>query len=149
MGFNFPNFFTQEVEEKYLRQIQADHAIFSSQLKLLENIVASIHAQEIHKNVNHIAAVQTKVEWLEVFFISFYAAEFTHILVELSHQPKPSEIGAVVGAAFLSGIIALISLHLWPHLKSWAKFIIITLISVLGLSLLMIFLEKVEFWQWF
>jgi hypothetical protein len=32
-------------------------------------------AQELHANVSRVAAIQTKLEWLEVFIVSFYAAE--------------------------------------------------------------------------
>jgi hypothetical protein len=115
-GFNFPNLFTQEVDEKYLRQIQTDHASFSTQLKLIENIVASVHAQEMHKNVNHISAVQRKVEWLEVFFASYYAAALAHyISSDFGFSKASYGAWSVAGGAVLAGLLTLVGLQPWRH----------------------------------
>ncbi len=133
-GFNFPNLFAQEVEEKYLRQIQSDHASFSTQLKLMENIVASIHAQEMHKNVTHISEVQTKVEWLEMFFVSFYAAEFTHLVIELSHKQSNfwENFSAILVAAIFAGGAAFLGLGLRKHFKFNLHFWMISGIVLAG-----------------
>jgi hypothetical protein len=145
VGLNFPVVFKQEVEEKYLPQIRQDHASLSSSLKLIENVVASVQAQEMHHNVQHIAAVQRKVEWLEVFFVSFYAAEFAHILVELLHQEPPNllNIGMVMVAAVFGGVAAFVGLH-WS--KYFKGFIVVTLL-VLGGLLLIVFLEEMGLWE--
>ncbi|OQW91804.1 MAG: hypothetical protein BWK79_16095 [Beggiatoa sp. IS2] len=116
-GLNFPNEFERRTTEKYLLQIQRDQATFTLQLDLIKNIVASIQAQETHRNVEHIAAVQTKVEWLEVFFISFYAAEFTHLMVELSHEKDSSEMWIIAFTAVWAGLVAFVGLKLSKHLK--------------------------------
>jgi hypothetical protein len=145
VGLHFPVAFKQEVEEKYLPQIRQDHASLSSPLKLIENLVASVQAQEMHRNVHHIAAVQSKVEWLEVFFVSFYAAEFAHILVELLHQkpPNPFDITMVVVAAVLGGVAAFVGLHGAKYFKG---FIVVTLL-VLGSLSLGVFLEEMDLWE--
>jgi hypothetical protein len=115
--FDYPDQFEQQAKEKYLRQLQTDHISFNSQIKLIENLMSSIHAQEMHKNVEHISAVQTKVEWLEVFFVSFYVAKFTYIMVELWGKSKYTEMGIVFFLAIGGGIIAFIALDLSKHLK--------------------------------
>lgn len=118
--FDYPNQFEQQAKEKYLRQLQTDYESFNSQIKLIENLMSSIHAQEVHKNVEHIAAVQSKVEWLEVAFVSFYAAEFTHIILELSHEKEGNPLfgmAVITSIAILSGLLALIRLDLVKYFK--------------------------------
>jgi len=103
-----------------LRQLQTDYESFNSQIKLIENLMSSIHATEMHKNVEHIAAVQKKVEWLEVAFVSFYAAEFTHIILELSHEKEGNPLfgmAVITSIAILSGLLALIRLDLVKYFK--------------------------------
>jgi len=118
--FKYPCQFEQQAEKKYLRQLQTDHISFSSQIKLIENLMSSIHTRETHKNVEHIAAVQTKVEWLEVFFVSFYAAEFAHIIFELAHEKEGNPLfgmAVITSVAILAGFLAFIKLDLGKYLK--------------------------------
>jgi hypothetical protein len=140
-GLNFPNQFEQRTKEKYLLQIQRDQATFGLQLELIKNILTSVQARETHHNVKHIAAVQTKVEWLEVFFISFYAAEFSHILVELSHNQDFLEMGIVIWTALLGGVAAFFGLKLKGHVKLDRHFwltvvmIAIAMLPLIGLGI--------------
>jgi len=118
--FNYPNQFEQQAKEKYLRQLQTDYESFNSQIKLIENLMSSIHATEMHKNVEYIAAVQNKVEWLEVAFVSFYAAEFMHIMLELSHSKEGNsflDMVFTISMAVLAGLLALIRLDLVKYFK--------------------------------
>lgn len=120
---DFPVAFKQEVEEKYLPQIRQDHASLSSWLKLIENVVASVQAHEMHRqahemhqNVHHIAAVQSKVEWLEVFFASYYAAALAHyISSDFGFTRASYGAWSVAGWAVLAGLLTLVGLQPWGH----------------------------------
>jgi len=137
-GLNFPNEFERRTTEKYLPQIQRDQATFGLQLELIKNVVASVQAQETHHNVEHIAAVQKKVEWLEVFFVSFYAAEFTYIVIELLHQESHflKNFSAILVAAIFAGIAAFLGLNLKEHLRFDKRFKMVLGIVLMGLLII-------------
>lgn len=132
LELTFPNEFEQRTVEKYLPQIQRDKMIFNLQLKLIENILTSVQAQETHNNVKHIAAVQTKVEWLEVFFVSFYAAEFSNIIIELIHKEDFSEIGIVSWTALFGGLAAFVGLGLWRSVKRSRHFWLVVVFATIA-----------------
>jgi hypothetical protein len=63
-------------------------------LEIAKGAIADLHAaneerrgrelnERLGQNMDIVADVQTKVEWLEIFFVSFYAAELSHIFAEL------------------------------------------------------------------
>ena len=63
---------------------------------------------ELEKSSKIVAAVQSKVEWLEVFFVSFYAAELAHLVGDSAW----SLLWALAG-----GLLALVFLRPWRHPK--------------------------------
>ena len=67
---------------------------------------------EAGENVRIVANVQSKVEWLEVFFVSYYATAMVYY-VGHDHFEDGFAIGSLLAAPFLSGIIAFFCLN--PH----------------------------------
>ncbi|PPK73932.1 hypothetical protein B0F87_11343 [Methylobacter tundripaludum] len=67
---------------------------------------------EAGENVRIVANVQSKVEWLEVFFVSYYATAMVYY-VGHDHFEDAFVIGSLLAASFLSGIIAFYFLN--PH----------------------------------
>jgi hypothetical protein len=69
-------------------------------------------AQELHANVSRVAAIQTKIEWLEIFIVSFYAAELAEILKDvLPFNHNYNVVAWAVGAAGVSAW----GLQPWHH----------------------------------
>ncbi|MFO1430501.1 MAG: hypothetical protein U1F76_10245 [Candidatus Competibacteraceae bacterium] len=97
--------------------------------------------QELHANVSRVTAIQTKIEWLEVFIISYYAAELAHLVGNLcpfNHFKTYTIITWAVGAAAVSAW----GLKPWQHdnakpksgkRRSWIRTTVPALIGVLAL----------------
>jgi len=81
-------------------------------------------------NTETVADVQTKVEWLEVFFVGFYATELSRIITELLRLSHDSALITViiVGVVFTAG--AYYALQPWRH-GSKKPIVIILLLAVL------------------
>ncbi len=72
-------------------------------------------AEQVNRSVGIVAHVQTKVEWLEVFFVSYYA---TALMYYINHDGalfghNYYTVGSLIGAPIVSGLIAFFSLN--PH----------------------------------
>lgn len=63
-------------------------------------------AREVGVNVGLLAEVQRKVEWLEVFFVSYYATALAHYIGEGLFAEAYAH-WSVVAAPFVSGLLAL------------------------------------------
>lgn len=118
-GLNFPNEFERRTTERYLIQIQRDYATFTLQLDLIKNLVASIQAQETHDSVNEIVSMQRKVEWLEVFFASYYACALTYYLASSAHFDLSYKAISVFLSPIIIGLLVLFSLGLKPNRYQW------------------------------
>jgi hypothetical protein len=70
---------------------------------------------QLDHNIHTVASVQIKVEWLEVFFVSFYAAELSHMIAELFGFDHHYTAVATLAWAVGGGMLALFSLKLWQH----------------------------------
>lgn len=72
--------------------------------------------EQLTRNIEIVAAVQTKVEWLEIFFVSFYAAELSHLIAEAASFDHDAYMSWSVPAwAFLAGLVAFFCLRPWEH----------------------------------
>lgn len=97
-----------QVEPTLERVRRAIDDIDASQTALRQQEIA----QELHTNVSHVAAIQTKIEWLEVFIVSFYAADLAHLLGPLfPFHPIYTIVAWAVGAAGVSAW----GLKPWQH----------------------------------
>jgi hypothetical protein len=119
-ALNFSDAFERRTREKYLLQLQRDRAAFGLQLELIKNVVTSIQAretyhdvQETHHHVEHIAIMQAKMEWLEVFFASYYAAALAHYI---SHDNP-----WIIGGAVIFGILLALCLQKCEIFVGWIK----------------------------
>jgi hypothetical protein len=84
------------------RAAQLQHALADPANRLLNRFFESTRLDEVltrvsdvntatrlENNTRIVADVQTKVEWLEIFFVSFYAAELTYLI---SESLKPYQV---------------------------------------------------------
>jgi hypothetical protein len=69
--------------------------------------------REFSQNTKTIAHVQTKLEWLEVFFAGIYATEVSRIITELKDVPKDTAIWIVVGSGVVAALAILLLLRPW------------------------------------
>jgi len=74
-------------------------------------------SEELRQNIEIVAAVQTKVEWLEVFFVSFYAAELSNLIAESFSFNHSYKAVTVTAWAIVAGLIAVLCLRPWQHSK--------------------------------
>lgn len=72
-------------------------------------------AHDLNTNIHTVASVQIKVEWLEVFFVSFYATELSHTMGELFHFDHAYTALSTLAWTIVAGAIALFSLKPWQH----------------------------------
>jgi len=74
--------------------------------------------EKLGENIATVAAVQTKLEWLEVFIVSFYAAELSKLIAEVGHfDPRFMAISVPVWAVVTAAVLMRI-LRPWQHTKS-------------------------------
>lgn len=128
----------------HLAQLQADKTRQLSE-EVNENIrlVTKIQdngshiATELSSNVSTVAQIQRKIEWLEVFFVSFYATELAHLISAAFFTPF-FERWSVLFAPIVAGGIAAWGLKPWSlhHDKSpkkrWIRVLVIALVVVVG-----------------
>ncbi len=91
--------------------------------------------KQLDENVNEVTNVQRKMEWLEIFFVSFYAAELSNLIASNFHFEKSFSAWSIAFWALFAGIIAFDTLH--PHKQiegkkdsKLKKFFKITLLTV-------------------
>ena len=53
------------------------------------------------------------MEWLEIFFVSFYAAELSNLIASYFHFEKDFSAWSITIWALIAGVIAFLTLH--PH----------------------------------
>jgi len=70
-------------------------------------------AEKLDNNVDEVTNVQRKMEWLEIFFVSFYAAELSHLIAKNFDFEKIYSAWSIGIWAIFAGIIAFSTLH--PH----------------------------------
>ena len=69
-------------------------------------------ADDLSANVRTVSQVQRKVEWLEVFFVSFYATELANLIAE-KHFAHDYGRWGVLAAPLLGGLVAMMGLRPW------------------------------------
>ncbi len=69
----------------------------------------------VNDSLQTVAGVQRKVEWLEVFFVSFYSAELSHILAESFGFAHSYTAWTTLSWAMFGGGLAFVSLQPWKH----------------------------------
>ena len=70
-------------------------------------------AEKLDNNVDEVTNVQRKMEWLEIFFVSFYAAELSHLIAKNFDFEKIYSAWSIGIWAIFAGILAFSILH--PH----------------------------------
>lgn len=99
-------------------------------------------AKQLNDNVNEVTNVQRKMEWLEIFFVSFYAAELSHLIAKNFHFDKIYSAWSIASWALFAGFIAFLTLH--PHKqlegKKGGKLVKILMIILLTLAIIAWFL---------
>jgi hypothetical protein len=95
------------------------------------SVALAARTEELRKNTWTTAEVQSKLEWLEVLFLSFYSIECAHVLHELRDDHAAVRFVAGIGLAFL--LIAMSVLR--PntgHRSGGLLFIVLFLAALLG-----------------
>jgi hypothetical protein len=94
---------------------------------------AHIDAQteEFTHHTATVADVQTKVEWLEVFIVGFYATELSHIITSLIGLNHHLALRLISGVGFTFTIAAALALTPWKHRKSSRGLIAILVLLVI------------------
>jgi hypothetical protein len=97
----------------------------SASLALAKEAILDFDAAEAadrgEENLATVAAVQAKVEWLEVFFVSFYATELSHLIAESLSFDDAYTAWTVPAWMVVGGLVAMLSLRPWQHLKDGHK----------------------------
>lgn len=78
---------------------------------------------KVEQNIDIVAGVQVKVEWIEILIISFYTAELAHIMLGLWFSESKHgflEMALIAAATLVAGGIAAFSLEPW-HYKGRAR----------------------------
>ena len=91
---------------------------------------------DVSDNVQTVSDVQRKIEWLEIFFASFYATELANIISEHSFA-KVYGAASVMTWPILGGLLAAWGLKPWrahhePHRERWGVTAALLLAAVVG-----------------
>lgn len=89
-----------------------------SQKEMSQNLQAV--AKEMNHNVNTVMEMHRKMEWLEVFFVSFYAMQLSQILSSSFRFAEIYSSWSVVSWPFIAGFMAFLGLQ--PHRQKENKF---------------------------
>jgi len=76
-------------------------------------------AKELNHNVDAVTGMHHKMEWLEVFFVSFYAMQLSQILSSSFHFVEVYSSWSVVSWPFVAGFMAFLGLQ--PHKRKPTK----------------------------
>jgi hypothetical protein len=76
-------------------------------------------AKELNHNVDAVTGMHHKMEWLEVFFVSFYAMQLSQILSKSFHFVEVYSSWSVVSWPFVAGFMAFLGLQ--PHKRKRDK----------------------------
>jgi hypothetical protein len=68
-------------------------------------------AEKLNENINEVTNVQRKMEWFEIFFVSFYAAELSNLFASNFQFPTNYHAISVAGWALFGGFIAFVTLR--------------------------------------
>ncbi len=109
--------------------------------KALDVVSRAIHShnvddisKELATNVSTVSHVQNKIEWLEVFFVSFYATELSHIISENFFSHVYTSFSVLVWPV-LAGAIAFWGLKPWrntpePSNSNWRHILVLVLLTI-------------------
>ncbi|OQW93596.1 MAG: hypothetical protein BWK79_10315 [Beggiatoa sp. IS2] len=122
-GLQISDEFERQTKETYLPHLQKARAIFELQLETIRTIISTAQVEEtrsntseIKRNVSEIVSMQRKVEWLEVFFASYYAAALTHYIF----HGEASSI-TIAGWAMVGGLVVSLLLKPWEDSNEKTK----------------------------
>jgi hypothetical protein len=100
-------------------------------------------AEDLRQNTETTADVQSKIEWLEVLFVSFYSIEFVHVLLEHWDQRFMVSVIAVVGLVFLG--LAFVGLKPQKRHKSKSLLVIVVVLAALMVAAALLNLKSPQF----
>jgi hypothetical protein len=77
----------------------------------------ALQTAELARHTETVAAVQIKVEWLEIFIVGFYATELAQIVAENlgRKEGSPLTLWLILAAGFVAMAVALLLLKPWGH----------------------------------
>jgi hypothetical protein len=112
LNFTVTGYFTEisqrEVQNQCYRLTQAAlqvPAALELVQRTLNDINATNLADKLERNVAVVTSVQKKVEWLEVFFVSFYATELVHLITEaFGFAPNYAQWSTIFWPIFAGGM---------------------------------------------
>lgn len=90
-------------------------------------------ARELAKHTATVADVQTKVEWLEIFIVGFYATELAQIIVDHLHIRDDLALGSIMVVGFTFTLVTAMVLKPWKHTKSKKPGLILLLLLILSI----------------
>lgn len=92
-------------------------------------------SKELSSNVQTVTHIQRKVEWLEIFFVSFYATELAHLISAAFFSPAYGH-GSVLFWPIAAGLLAAWGLQPWAKHEDksakhrWVRVVVVTLLLV-------------------
>lgn len=88
---------------------------FGAVRRTISEVHDEVEAKRAGENLQTVATVQSKLEWLEVFFVSFYTAELAEVISESAHFDETYRALSVTGWALAAALVAAVSLRPWDH----------------------------------
>lgn len=115
---SFVEISTRDAVNRFFTLCQQGQRVRES-LALVQQTIAdldsSLQAERQGGMLAVLAETQNKVEWIEVFLISFYSAELTHLLGD-SFGLAHGYLGVVaLGAMLIGGLVAAMMIRPWAH----------------------------------
>lgn len=100
------------------------------------NEMIALQTGKLTRHTATVADVQTKVEWLEVFFVGFYATELSRIITELLGLTAHIALIVIVSVGFTFTLAAALALAPWRHSGSKKLSTVLGLLAILWLMAL-------------
>jgi hypothetical protein len=143
LDFTVTGYFTEvssrEVLNRFYRMAQQGLGVGRARERVTQAIQdhhANRLTDDVSRNVETVSHVQRKVEWLEVFFVSFYATDLTHLISDAFFSHDFAAVSLLFWLLFAGGL-ALWGLQPWqtthrPHKGRW-KIIVTMLVVAIGI----------------
>jgi hypothetical protein len=92
----------------------------------------------MQSNTHTIGEVQTKVEWLEVFIVGFYATERANIVMHHVRLPHWGSVLTILAVGLVFTCATAFVLEPWKHATSKRPFLILLLLIILSAGRLLL-----------
>lgn len=120
---HFTEVSSREALNRYYRMAQEGLGVDKA-LAVVSRAIQSHNAdqatRDLSDNVRTVSRVQRKVEWLEVFFVSFYATELSHLIAGYFFSHGFGAVSVLFWPVFAGGL-ALWGLQPWRHASQEPK----------------------------